>query len=332
MGPEPWSCLFRIADFEFSLQGTDRQLRELAECVYSGARIADGKRGRRYRLGRAEGRFVMSSGGKEICSQPALQEFFQDVELALTEEAMWSLDHFLQIHAAAAQVSGQKAVVLIGDHGAGKTTLVVALARLGARIFTDEVALLDPVRLELTPFRRDLILHTETQALFPDLSRGPEAPEFQAFCRVPLRLAEGDRHTEQSRAVSPGIDAVSPAAAGFGCLVQSRRTCGCGSATAGQFVQSGCFRGKVCRCRGSGGGELCGGGMGVRRRSGSCSADSVLSSRGLNHPEGRGRPACPSRRCARCRSLADLKNPRRSRASGRPGSRRAASINRSSDP
>ena len=43
MGSEPWSCLFRIADFEFSLQGTDRQLRELAECVYSGARIADGK-------------------------------------------------------------------------------------------------------------------------------------------------------------------------------------------------------------------------------------------------------------------------------------------------
>mgnify|MGYP001502311472 CR=1 FL=1 len=123
----------------------------------------------------------MSSGGKEICSQPALQEFFQDVELALTEEAMWSLDHFLQIHAAAAQVSGQKAVVLIGDHGAGKTTLVVTLARLGARIFTDEVALLDPVRLELTPFRRDLILHTETQALFPDLSRGPEAPEFKRF-------------------------------------------------------------------------------------------------------------------------------------------------------
>ncbi|HIC69613.1 MAG TPA: hypothetical protein EYO90_08820 [Candidatus Latescibacteria bacterium] len=181
MGPEPWSCLFRIADFEFSLQGTDRQLRELAECVYSGARIADGKRGRRYQLGRAEGRFVMSCGGKEICSQPALQEFFQDVEWALTAEAMWSLDHFLQIHAAAAQVSGQKAVVLIGDHGAGKTTLVVALARLGARIFTDEVALLDPVRLELTPFRRDLILHTETQALFPDLSRGPEAPEFKRF-------------------------------------------------------------------------------------------------------------------------------------------------------
>ena len=74
--------------------------------MYSGARIADGKRGRRYRLGRAEGRFVMSCGGKEICSQPALQEFFQDVEWALTAEAMWSLDHFLQIHAAA-QVSGQ---------------------------------------------------------------------------------------------------------------------------------------------------------------------------------------------------------------------------------
>ena len=53
--------------------------------------------------------------------------------------------------------------------------------RLGARIFTDEVALLDPVRLELTPFRRDLILHTEPQARFPDLSRGPEAPEFKRF-------------------------------------------------------------------------------------------------------------------------------------------------------
>ena len=30
MCPEVWSCLYRIADFEFSLHGTDRQLRELA--------------------------------------------------------------------------------------------------------------------------------------------------------------------------------------------------------------------------------------------------------------------------------------------------------------
>ena len=180
MRPEVWSCLYRIADFEFSLEGTDRQLQELAEGVYSGARIAEGTAGMRYRLSRAAGQFVMSCGDEEICSQPALPEFFQDVEWALTAMAMARLDHFLQIHAAAAQVSGQKAMVLIGSHGAGKTTLVVALARLGARIFTDEVALLDPTRLELTPFRRDLILHAETQALFPDLA-GTAAPEFKRF-------------------------------------------------------------------------------------------------------------------------------------------------------
>ena len=182
MCPEAWSCLYRIADFEFSLQGTDPELRELAESVYRGARVDVGNPRRRYRLSRVEGRFALSCDGEEICSQSALPEFFQDVEWELTAEAMERLGHFLQIHGAAAQMSGQnKAMVLIGDHGAGKTTLVVALARLGARIFTDEVALLDPGRLELVPFRRDLILHSETQALFPDLAGGAEGPEFKRF-------------------------------------------------------------------------------------------------------------------------------------------------------
>jgi hypothetical protein len=198
---EVWSCLYRIADFEFSLQGTDRQLRELAESVYSGARIADGNPGRRYRLSRSEGRFVLSCGGEEICSQPALPEFFQDLEWALTAQAMERLGHFLQIHGAAAQVRGQQAMVLIGEHGAGKTTLVVALARLGARIFTDEVALLDPGRLKLVPFRRDLILHTEAQALFPDLARGAYTPEFKRFAEysyVSPSVIDGENDLEPS--------------------------------------------------------------------------------------------------------------------------------------
>jgi hypothetical protein len=70
---------------------------------------------------------------------------------------------------------------LIGPPDAGKTSLVLGLAERGAAIFTDEVALLDSSRLQVHPFRRDLIVHCQTQYRFSALLAGSDTPPFKVF-------------------------------------------------------------------------------------------------------------------------------------------------------
>ena len=132
-------------------------------------------------LSRSDDHFLILCDGEEICRQSALPQFFQDVEWTVTAEAMARLGRFLQLHGGAVQTGAGDAVLIVGGHGAGKTTLTVALAQRGATILTDEVALVDPQCLEMTPFRRDLILHAGTQALFPELMQNADTQTFKTF-------------------------------------------------------------------------------------------------------------------------------------------------------
>ena len=104
---------------------------------------------------------------------------------------MEGLGAYCQLHAAVAVHRG-RAIVLCGAPEAGKTSLVVGLALAGADFYSDEVALFDPERFDVHPFRRDLIVHRGTHELFPELETNlPAWKVFPDYCCVPPRTVGG---------------------------------------------------------------------------------------------------------------------------------------------
>lgn len=166
MAAPSWRCLRRIADYAFALEGTDPDLRELAEELYSGARAEEGEPAVCFSLARQGDSFALLRDRAPVGIAPDLAGLFQEAEWALTEVALLRLGHFYQLHAGAVAWAGG-AQVLAGPPESGKTSLVLALAERGGAVLTDEIALLEPGQLRVAPFRRDLILRPGTQGLFP---------------------------------------------------------------------------------------------------------------------------------------------------------------------
>lgn len=108
-----------------------------------------------------------------------LPGFFQAVEWALTEACLAGLGTFLQVHAGVVAHHGQ-GWLLAGPPESGKTSLVLGLVAAGATVLTDEIALLDPHALHLTPFPRDLIVRRGTERRFAGILPGP-VPAFKRF-------------------------------------------------------------------------------------------------------------------------------------------------------
>ena len=69
----------------------------------------------------------------------------------------------LFFHAAAVAIAGE-GVLIVGDKGAGKSTLSLALAAHGHDFFGDEIAAVRTEGFELAPFRRALSVRTGPQA------------------------------------------------------------------------------------------------------------------------------------------------------------------------
>lgn len=176
MAAPPWRCLRRIADYTFAIEGTDPQLRELAEALYSGAAAEQGEPAIRFTLTHRPRGFALLQDGARAGAAPTLAGLFQEAEWALTEAALLRLGHFFQLHAGA--VAGQSSAwLLVGPPESGKTSLALALAARGHALLTDEIALVDPRCLRVTPFGRDLIVRPGTLTLFPSLA--PRVPPFK---------------------------------------------------------------------------------------------------------------------------------------------------------
>jgi HprK-related kinase A len=86
---------------------------------------------------------------------------------------------YLMLHAAVLERGG-RALLLPAAPGGGKTTLCVALAHRGWRLFSDEFGLLRPGSTDLVPLPRPMPLKNESIAVIrrfvPDAVLGPEIP------------------------------------------------------------------------------------------------------------------------------------------------------------
>ncbi len=79
--------------------------------------------------------------------------------------------HLLFVHAGVVAVDG-RAIVLPGLSRAGKSTLVLALLREGARLLSDELLAYDPARALLLPFPRAVKVRDECVGYFAEYATG----------------------------------------------------------------------------------------------------------------------------------------------------------------
>jgi hypothetical protein len=106
----------------------------------------------------------------------------------------------LFFHAAAVAIAGE-GVLIVGEKGAGKSTLSMALAAQGHDFFGDEIAAVRTAGFELAPFRRAL-----------SVRRGPQAPQVALKLRTKSCVTETfPDGTVRSRAAAselfPGVGA-----------------------------------------------------------------------------------------------------------------------------
>jgi len=110
MREDDWLNLYSIGGYVFSITGCDAELHEMANAVYSGARVAAGTAGITFRISRIEESaahvYCMSVGGGEVCRQRSLSDFFLDVESILTQQAMSGCRSLMQVHAGAVAIGG----------------------------------------------------------------------------------------------------------------------------------------------------------------------------------------------------------------------------------
>jgi HprK-related kinase A len=113
---------------------------------------------------------------------------------------------FLMLHAGAVERRGGL-MLLPAMPGSGKTTLCVALAHRGWRLFSDEFALVRPNSLDFVPLPRPMPLKNESieviQALIPEAELGPKIPNTRkgtvAHVKAPAESISDANVTAQPR-------------------------------------------------------------------------------------------------------------------------------------
>ena len=186
-----WTIRREVSDFAFNLTGEDPSLEQFARRLYSSAcrthqPEADGSdqpddTAVSFRLSKRHDHFVFSQGNLELCRGTDLGSFFRQAEWALTKAAMRGLDRYFQVHAGAVASRNGRVRLIVGPPDSGKTTLVLACAEAGARILSDEIALVRAPDLIVEPFLRDLVVHDGTAAAFGELLDEVDEPPWKSF-------------------------------------------------------------------------------------------------------------------------------------------------------
>ncbi len=114
------------------------------------------------------------------------------------------LPHYIQIHAAVL-TRGERALVVAGSPGAGKTTLAAALLTRGWRYATDEFALIDPDTLQVVPYPKTLSIKSGSVEMLRDIGFPIEDEVFHRGDKGPIRCISPLRCRPDAVAETCGI-------------------------------------------------------------------------------------------------------------------------------
>jgi hypothetical protein len=135
---------------------------------------------RRYRLMLADEQLISSHSDSDVANHLMFQIFTRMQQ---------HTDEFLLIHAGSVVTPRGDAVLLPGNPGSGKTTLVTGLIRAGFGFLSDEIGIVDHREGVVRPYPRALNLKEGALAIFPDLAPPADASKFSPGHRY-LRAQE----------------------------------------------------------------------------------------------------------------------------------------------
>lgn len=183
-----------------------------------------------------------------------LDTLLGSLDWLLITGALERRDDIFQLHGAALCAPTRRGgIVLVGDSGAGKTTLSLGLMLSGFVPFTDDVALLEPTTLNLQPLRRAFHVNDETWSLIEglsgpltrerDLPSGYFMPPQWAECPVPVRwIVFLDRRSSPPPRLAP-LSTAEAATALLGQSLSVRRTARVALRTAARLTElARCYR------------------------------------------------------------------------------------------
>ncbi len=182
------SSTFALLDFTVAVHSDDPELVALVELLYGETRVAAGP-DHALALGATpvDGRpgCFASLDGSVVVRTPARSIAFTNLVFEANQQAIASVAGGVRLHGAAVAI-GDRAVVLPGAMGAGKSTLAAALTRRGAGYLTDEVVAFDAVTGSVRPYAKPISLGAPPETLeVPWAPSGPARRYLGASGLVP---------------------------------------------------------------------------------------------------------------------------------------------------
>jgi hypothetical protein len=109
--------------------------------------------------------YTLQAGDELIAGSPDPERIAEQLMWRAAADAIAKCDRFLLAHAGAVASPHGDGVLLLGDSGAGKTTLVAALVQKGYGFLSDEAGVIDPADGRVHPWPRPLGFKPGTQTL-----------------------------------------------------------------------------------------------------------------------------------------------------------------------
>lgn len=179
---------YKIFDFSFSLDSDSPQVLRLFDLVYQNFRLKNGSSPSfsfRIVSGRERGGTPYLKTDEKTYAFHSFSDIKSQCFKLVTDEIYKKVKSHFLIHGGGI-VFQNKGVMVCGDSGTGKTSLILKLLSSGFKFLSDEVIPLDKNTGKMVPFPRSVGLRPEAQSLF--------GKEFSLFKRLEFVNVPGHKY------------------------------------------------------------------------------------------------------------------------------------------
>ncbi len=119
---------------------------------------------------KSEDEFIIYEDQQEVFRCGSKRAAMSKLEWLITGSIMKALSPFLQLHAGGIVNDNKKSMLIVADHGTGKTSIVTGLLLKGFKCLSDDVILIDIDSEEIHFFPRVIRIGTDLPWYLPELN------------------------------------------------------------------------------------------------------------------------------------------------------------------